>query len=418
MIAEVILNSNAKDLDKTFDYEVPEEMKEKVSLGSRVLVPFGYRKQVEEGFIISLKENSEYKTKQRVTLEENPFLNEEKIKLAKWISKRYFANLSDSLKLMLPPGTTTRNFENRIKEKTNQFVFLKKTEEEIEFEIETKKLKSEKQIRILKFLLENDSVLVSDLEIFTDTSRAIIKTLEKNGYIEILEKRVDRNPFIHKVVKKTEKLTFTEEQQNAYSKIEEAIDDQMNTEFLIFGVTGSGKTEIYLQTIEKILKQGKSSIMLVPEISLTPQMVDRFIERFGQEKIAVLHSKLSVGERFDAWNRIVKGEASIIIGARSAIFAPVKNIGVIIIDEEHDSSYMSEMMPKYNAKEVAKFIAKENSCPLILGSATPDMKTYKKAQDGEIELLELTKRANNSSLPKVEIVDLREELANRKPFND
>lgn len=418
MIAEVILNSNAKDLDKTFDYEVPEKLKEKVNLGSRVLVPFGYRKQVEEGFIISLKENSEYKTKQIVKVEENPFLNEEKIKLAKWISKRYFANLSDSLKLMLPPGTTTRNFENRIKEKTNQFVFLKKTEEEIEFEIETKKLKSEKQIRILKFLIENNSVLVSDLEMLTDTSRAIIKTLEKNGYIEVLEKRVDRNPFIHKVIEKTEKLTFTEEQQNAYSKIEEAIDEQMNTEFLIFGVTGSGKTEIYLQTIEKVLKQGKSSIMLVPEISLTPQMVDRFIERFGQEKIAVLHSKLSVGERFDAWNRIVKGEASIIIGARSAIFAPVKNIGVIIIDEEHDSSYMSEMTPKYNAKEVARFIAKESSCPLILGSATPDMKTYKKAQDGEIELLELTKRANNSSLPKVEIVDLREELAKRKSFND
>lgn len=417
MIAEVILNSNAKDLNKTFDYEVPEEMKEKIGLGSRVLVPFGYRKQVEEGFVISLKENSEYKTKQIVEMEENPFLNEEKIKLAKWISKRYFANLSDSLKLMLPPGTTTRNFENRIKEKTNQFVFLRKTEEEIELEIENKKLKSEKQIRILKFLLENDSVLVSDLEIFTDTSRAIIKTLEKNGYIEILEKRVDRNPFIHKVMKKTGKLTFTEEQQKAYSKIEEAIDDQMNTEFLIFGVTGSGKTEIYLQTIEKVLKQGKSSIMLVPEISLTPQMVDRFIERFGQEKIAVLHSKLSVGERFDAWNRIVKGEATIIIGARSAIFAPVKNIGVIIIDEEHDSSYMSEMTPKYNAKEVAKFIAKENSCPLILGSATPDMKTYKKAQEGEIELLELTKRANNSSLPKVEIVDLREELSNRKSLN-
>ena len=183
MIAEVILNSNAKDLDKTFDYEVPEEMKEKVNLGSRVLVPFGYRKQVEEGFVISLKENSEYKTKQIVKIEENPFLNEEKIKLAKWISKRYFANLSDSLKLMLPPGTTTRNFENRIKEKTNQFVFLKKTEEEIELEIENKKLKSEKQIRILKFLLENDSVLVSDLEIFKYTTRAIIKTLDKNGDI-------------------------------------------------------------------------------------------------------------------------------------------------------------------------------------------------------------------------------------------
>lgn len=157
-------------------------------------------------------------------------------------------------------------------------------------------------------------------------------------------------------------------------------------------------------------------MVLVPEISLTPQMVDRFIARFGQEKIAVLHSKLSMGERYDAWNRIVQGKASIIIGARSAIFAPVKDIGVIIIDEEHDGSYQSEMTPKYDTKEIASFLAKENSCPFILGSATPDMKTYYKAQKGEIELLELTKRANQSNLPKIEIVDLREELAKRKSF--
>lgn len=178
-----------------------------------------------------------------------------------------------------------------------------------------------------------------------------------------------------------------------------------------------GKTEIYLQTIEKVEKQGKTSMVLVPEISLTPQMVDRFIARFGQEKIAVLHSKLSLGERYDAWNRMMQGKVSIVIGARSAIFAPIKNIGVIIIDEEHDASYQSEMTPKYDTKEVASFLATQNSCPVILGSATPDIKTYYKAQKKEIELLELTKRANESNLPKIQIVDLREELAKRKSFN-
>lgn len=241
MIAEVILNSNAKDLDRSFDYEVPEEMQETVQLGNRVLVPFGNRKRLEEGFIINLKASSEYQTKPIACIEENPFLNEEKIKLAKWIAKRYFCNLSDAIKLMLPPGTKSNKLENRVKEKTNSFVYLKKEEDEIEWEIENKKIKSEKQIRILRFLMENDAITVSDLEIFTDTSRAIIKTLEKNSYLEIIEKQVERNPFMHKVVEKSEKLTFTEEQANAYQKIEEAIEDEMNTEFLLFGVTGSRK---------------------------------------------------------------------------------------------------------------------------------------------------------------------------------
>ena len=166
-----------------------------------------------------------------------------------------------------------------------------------------------------------------------------------------------------------------------------------------------------MQAIEKVIKEGRTSIVLVPEISLTPQMVDRFIARFGKETIAVLHSKLSVGERYDAWNRIVKGKVNIVIGARSAIFAPIKNLGLIIIDEEHDSSYQSEMTPKYNAKEIASILAKQNLCPLVLGSATPDIGSFYKAQNNSLELLELSKRANASHLPKVEIVDLREELA-------
>ena len=241
MIAEVIINSNAKYLDRTFDYEVPQEMINDTKIGNRVLVPFGRRKILEEGFVIGFKESSEYEVKLIEKNEENPFLNEEKIKLAKWISKRYFCNLSDSIKLMLPPGTTTKNIENRIKEKTNNFVYLKKEDDEIELEIEQVKLKSEKQIRILHFLMENDAITISDLEMFTDTSRAIIKTLEKNGYIEIIEKQVDRNPFLNKDIEKTEKLKLTEEQQKAYEKIEEAIEDRMHSEFLIFGVTGSRK---------------------------------------------------------------------------------------------------------------------------------------------------------------------------------
>lgn len=411
MIAQIIINSNAKDLNKTFDYEIPKELEEKVKVGSRVLVPFGRMKKLEEGFVIGFKETSEYKTKQIAKLEDDNYLNEEKVKLAKWMARRYFCNISDSLKLMLPPGTATKNIENRVKDKVAKFVYLKKDKEEIEFEIENEKIKSDKQLRILKFLMENDEIMISDLEVFTDTSKAIIKTLEKNGYIEIIEKQVQRNPFMHKVVKENKKLQFTEEQQLAYKKIEDAIDDRMNSEFLIFGVTGSGKTEIYLQVIEKLLNEGKDSIMLVPEISLTPQMVDRFIGRFGEDKIAVLHSKLSIGERYDAWNRIKEGKAKIVIGARSAIFAPVQNIGAIIIDEEHDSSYKSEMTPRYDAKEVARQIAKVNNVPLILGSATPDMNSYYNAKQEKIELLELTKRANKSSLPEVEIVDLREELA-------
>lgn len=254
MIAEIILNSNAKDLNKTFDYEVPENMQEDIKIGSRVLIPFGRMKKLEEGFVIAFKETSEYKTKQIAKVENGDFLNEEKVKLAKWMARRYFCNISDSLKLMLPPGTATKNIENRVKNKVSKFVYLKKDKEEIEFEIENNKIKSDKQLRILKFLMENDEIMVSDLEIFTDTSKAIIKTLEKNGYIEIIEKQIQRNPFMHKVVQKNKKLKFTEEQQIAYKKIEEAIYDRMNSEFLIFGVTGSRKNGNLSSSNRKTIK--------------------------------------------------------------------------------------------------------------------------------------------------------------------
>ena len=411
MIAEVIIQSNAKDLNRVFDYKIPTEYEENALelIGARVLVSFARRKELEEGYIVNIKQSTEYEVKEIAKVEEK-YLNNEKIELAKWMSKRYFCNIADCLKLMLPPGST-RKVSNRVKEKSVNFVTLKKDEDEIELDIETGKLKSAKQIRILKFLLENGDALISDIEMFADGSRAIVNTLCKNGYTEIIEKKVERDPFEFKEVEKTTKLILTEEQANAFNAICDSMDDMLFSEFLLYGVTGSGKTEVYLQLIEKALNEHKSSILLVPEISLTPQTVNRFIARFGKENIAVLHSKLSIGERYDEWNKINEGRAKIVIGARSAIFAPVKDLGLIIIDEEHDSSYKSEMTPKYDAKEVARFMCKEENVPLLLGSATPDIDTYYRAKNEEIMILELKNRANKASLPDIEIIDLREELA-------
>lgn len=410
MIAEIIINRTAKRLNRTFDYKVPIELEEIIMIGSTVLVPFGKASTLEEGYVVGIKENTTYKVKEIVKIKHN--LTEKQIKLAKWMAKRYFCNVSDCIKQMLTPGTKNKKSEKNVQDKTINTVYLKKDIDEIQFDIEMGKIKSEKQKKILQFLKGNEGATVPEIELFTDGSRAIVKTLEKNGYVEIVEKKIERNPLANKKIEKTKNLKLTDEQKNAYDKV--VLDMIINSyeQFLLYGVTGSGKTEVYLQLIGEALKQEKTAIVLVPEISLTPQMINRFIARFNKDEIAVLHSKLSIGERYDEWNKIKEGKAKIIIGARSAIFAPTENIGIIIIDEEHDSSYKSEAIPKYDAKEIAKRIAKENNCPLVLGSATPDLITYYKAQQGKVTLLELSKRANNSKLPEVEIVDLKMELAN------
>ena len=412
MIAEIIMNSSVRNLDKTFDYGIPDEDLDKINIGSRVLVKFGNIKELKEGFVVNIKESSEFQVKDLAKIEEKDFIDETKVSLAKWMAKRYFCNVSDCIKLMLPPGTGTNNLENRAKEKTARFIRLAKSIEDIELDIENKAIKSEKHIRALRMLDKIDEIPSKEFEVIADVSSAVLKTLEKNGYIEFYENVIERNPFLHKVVASTTNLKLNEEQQRAYNAVEDAIDDMMNSEFLLFGVTGSGKTEVYLQLIEKVLNEGKTSVMLVPEISLTPQTVDRFIARFGQEKIAVLHSKLSVGERYDQWYKIKNGEAKIVIGARSAMFAPITDLGIIIIDEEHDSSYKSDSTPRYNVKDVARYLAKEYSVPIVYGSATPDMETYYRATNGDVELLELTQRANEASLPDINIIDMRRELAN------
>lgn len=410
MFAEVIINNNAKALNRVFDYEVPEELEKDIFVGARVLVPFGRGSKLGDGFVITLKDKSEFANKPIAKIVPDSSLDENRINLAKLMAYKYFCNISDCIKLMLAPGTSSKESSDWQKEKTGNFVYLNLSQEEIEDLIEEGKIKSEKHIKVLRFLYDNDGIYISDLEAITEVSKSIFKTLEKNGYIEIVEEQIERNPFINKDIKKDKPKKLTDEQLRAYNSISSCIENNEFTSSLIYGITGSGKTEVYLQLIAKALELGKTAIMLVPEISLTPQIVDRFLARFG-EQIAILHSKLSSGERYDEWQKIKQGKAKIIIGARSAIFAPVQNLGVIIIDEEHDSSYKSDMTPRYNAKDLAKYIAEKSNCPLVLGSATPDLATYQKTLDGEIALFKLSKRANNACLPDVQIVDLRQELA-------
>ena len=405
MIAEVIIDSRAKQLNRKFDYKIPKKLEDVITVGSRVLVPFGNFKSLKEGYVIRIKEQSEFEVKELAGLEEN--LDEDKIDLARWMARKYFSNVSECVKLMLTPGTRNKNKENRVTDKMIEFVYLNKVPEEIHIE----GLRGDKQKKVMNFLLKNQGCSVIELENFTECSRATINSLVNKGYINIQKEKIERNPLACKNVVSNKKLELTEEQQDCYNRVAKTIENKEFEEFLLYGVTGSGKTEVYLQLIEKCLLENKSAIVLVPEISLTPQMIDRFVARFGKEKIAVLHSKLGVGERHDEWIRIKENKAKIVIGARSAIFAPLESLGLIIIDEEHDSSYKSEADPRYNAKEVARKIAELKNIPLLLGSATPEMNTFYNVQNNKITMLKLSKRANNSNLPEVQIIDLKYELA-------
>lgn len=405
MVAEVIIDTSVKSLNKTFDYEIPTDLSDKVIVGSRVFVPFGNQKNLEEGIVVKIKEMSEYKVKEIKGLQKEQ-IKSEYISLAKWMSYRYFCNIAECLKLMLPPGRTAKDITKRVNEKTVNCFEINKSKDEIREALDKNLIRSEKQKNVLEYLLNNGKSTMSDIQLFNDASLAVVNSLVKKGFVRKEIEKVSRNPFVHKIGVKSVDLELTNEQQLAYNSIKNS------GEYLLYGITGSGKTEIYLQLIQKMIKQGKSSIMLVPEISLTPQTIDRFIARFGEEEIAVLHSKLSTGERFDEWNKIKDGKAKIIIGARSAIFAPAQNLGLIVIDEEHDESYQSEASPRYDSIEVAEYLCNKFNISLVLGSATPSMREFYKAKMGKINLLTLSQRANNSTLPKVEIVDLRDELAN------
>ena len=388
MFADVIIDQDAKALDKVFEYKIPDGLA--VDVGCRVYVPFGNR--VLQGYIVGLKDYADYdesKIKSVISkIDDFPAIKKEMLELMKFMAEKNHLKLASILRLFLPAEMR----EGKVKELFETFYSLTGVDATL-----TKS--AVKQKGIVDHLKENGKEASSVLgEKF---GYSAIKALLEKGIISKEKQEVRRVPFV--LMSADKRVTLNDCQKNALEAIKE------NKTYLLHGVTGSGKTEVYMNLIERVLLNGKNAIMLVPEISLTPQIMSNFKARFG-ELVALLHSGLSAGERFDEWKRLFSGEARIAIGARSAIFAPLENLGIIIIDEEHEASYISESNPRYDTHDVADFRARFNDCPLVLGSATPSIESYHKAQSGQYQLIELPVRANGREMPMVQIVDMLNEL--------
>ncbi|NLZ92796.1 MAG: primosomal protein N' [Firmicutes bacterium] len=394
--ADIIINIHSLRVEHPFTYIVPEQMDE-IVVGCRVLVPFGSRKV--EGFCVRLhnqKPSTSNSLKAIVkVLDEQPLLTPELIALSTWAAHYYLCRQVDFLAAMVPakgrPGIGLRAKKVKVAN--------------LREEGYTAQPRGKKQELALRLLRQNKSLTLSRL-VQVGVSAATVNSLAKKGWVEISEQIIRRDPLADMTADKEEPVILTDEQKKSLASIN---NDVLKKPFLLFGVTGSGKTEIYLQAIAKRLAQGEASIVLVPEIALTPQMTERFVSRFG-ERVAVLHSRLSAGERYDEWCRVANGEALVVIGARSAVFAPVQKLGLIILDEEHESTYKQEERPHYHARDIALWRAKWHAATVILGSATPSLESFRHAECGDYTLLHLPERIANRPLPPVEIVDMRQEL--------
>lgn len=474
LIAEVIVDVSTYHVDRPFDYQVPVEWVSVIELGSRVKVPFGPRNVL--GFVVGLKKETDVPLNKlkaiNQILDMEPVLTEEMLRMAKWLKNDTICYEIDALQVMLPSALRAK-YEKMIKlqqgqqlplevqaifgkrqranfkefERAGLLPLLKQlvAENIVAIENVVKQQGNVKEIRMVQITadqqlieraLEQSSRAAKQRlllqwmcqhlgEIFTpqqicDEARVSISVLEAvidKGAAQFIQEEVFRDPFT-KEVSRTHALQLTSEQQVALQAITTAMDQQIAQTFLLHGVTGSGKTEVYLQAIQKVLEEGKEAIMLVPEISLTPQMTERFRSRFG-EMVAVMHSGLSVGEKYDEWRKIQQGKVKVVVGARSAIFAPFTNIGLIILDEEHESTYKQEDSPRYHARDVAIWRSEFYNCPIILGSATPALESFARAKKGVYKLLSLKHRALHQALPTVFIADMREELrqGNRSMFS-
>ncbi|MBE5743944.1 MAG: primosomal protein N' [Clostridiales bacterium] len=404
MIAKVIVDIATSELDKIFDYKIGYSGAVR---GSRVIVPFGRFKT--EGFVIETSEISEFpddKLKSIIrVIDEVPALTEENLALAEYIHKKYHSSMASVLRLFLPSEMRT----GKVRKKTANYVSLAE-DIAVESMLSSIRKGADKQVAVIKYLQKNGKTKASILnETFSASS---VTALKNKGYLVVTEEQILRTPYKN-LDNQGGRVLLTNEQKSA---VESVILSDKPT--LIKGVTGSGKTEVYLQLIEKTILSGKTAIMLVPEISLTPQTFSRLRSRFG-DKCAILHSGLSAGEKFDEWWRLRSNEATIAIGARSAIFAPLENLGIIIIDEEHDQSYESETSPRYVTEEIALMRAKLSGAKLVLGSATPKVESYLKAKNGEYNLAVMNERVNGKPLPEIVIADMREEVkrGNISPFS-
>ena len=389
MIVNVLVELSNKNVDKTYSYTVPKELITLIKVGIRVLVPFG--KQTLEGFVLSIDKTSELKDLKEIieVIDQDIILNEELLELGKYISKETLSTLISSYQVMLPKALKASSNTN-INIKNISLLTLNNKD--------LNKL-NKSSLEIIELFKDNDKVLKTEANKISVSST---KTLLKKG---ILKEELVEVYRLNKEAELTLKYPLTKDQIEIVEEVKKSKDNI----FLLHGVTGSGKTEVYMELIEYYISLGKSAIVLVPEISLTEQMTSRFRSRFGKD-IAILHSRLSHGEKYDEYRRIARGEVNIVIGARSAIFAPLKDIGIIIIDEEHTSSYKQDNNPKYNAIDIAKKRIEYHQAKLILGSATPTLESYARAKKGVYHLLELKRRVNDKHLPKVEIVDMNIEM--------
>lgn len=395
LYAEVIINSEALEIDRPFTYKVPEEFNNEIKIGQIVKVPFGKGNKTSEGFILNLKndDNIKFKTKNiAAILVKDPVIDEDDINLIEFLREKTLCKYIDAFRLLIPVGIM-----KGAKAKKKRVIVLKNED--------LSNIKNpDGYKKIIEFFKTNSGKYTkSELINEHSISQYKLNKLIENEVLSIEEESVFR--YNDRVYNKDSAKTLTIEQENIIREYINS-DDKM---FLLKGVTGSGKTEVYMKLVERVLLEWKSAIILVPEIALTPQMIERFKGRFGVN-VALFHSKLSDGERFDEWFRVKEGKAKVIVGARSAIFLPAKNLGLIIIDEEHENTYKSEQNPKYQTKEVAEYLSELKGCKVILGSATPSIETYYRALTGEMKLLELNSRVDNKPMPPMKVIDMRNEL--------
>lgn len=408
--ADIIVDISIDKLDKTFQYILPDEMLGEVEIGNEVNVPFGKGNRMITGYVINITDTPAYPVERLKAIDSvvhtSVKLENRMIRLAYWMKSNYGSTINQALKTVLPVKDTVKENLVRSIELTDEYSNGSEKLSELIAECDRKHYSAKH--RLLTALSEDLVVDESLLKTKLNITQATINAFEKAGVIKISSSKVYRNPLIRDY-ERTNKHLLNSEQSYIVNSILEDYEAGKRETYLIKGVTGSGKTEVYLEIIEHVIAQGKQVIMLIPEIALTYQTVMRFYRRFG-DVVSILNSRMSKGERYDQYERAKNGEVKIMIGPRSALFSPFSNLGLIVIDEEHESAYKSEGVPKYHARETAIEIARLTNASVILGSATPSVDAYYKALSGEYKLFTMNNRAGAGSLPSVEVVDLRDEL--------
>jgi primosomal protein N' (replication factor Y) (superfamily II helicase) len=409
-VAKLAVSVGTYHIDKPYDYRIPSALIGKVAPGVRVTVPFGNGNRRTEGLVLSVVCDDGTKTLKCIDacLDDAPVLSAEQLRLALWMSDRFFCTVYDAAKAMLPAGMWFKDGVRRSADKTVTMAVLDIPAEEALILAGQKKKKAPQQAMVLELLSQIGSADVGEIVYFTGASRRSVKALADIGAVALTEREVFRRPET-KTKEHDGPIVLTGEQQNVFDSLKTALESHSAEAALLYGVTGSGKTSVYIRLIEETLKAGRDAVALVPEIALTPQLIATFGAFFG-DNIAVLHSSLGLGERYDEWKRIRSGRVHVVVGTRSAVFAPVANLGLLIIDEEQEHTYKSENTPRYHARDIAKFRCVSADALLLLGSATPSLESMYSAENGRYRLFRLNTRYNAQELPPVILADMRKEL--------